>query len=260
MDLRPYGRLFPNQDVLPDGGFGNLMAASLQRGRRDQGLTVFPDLGTLEPYEDQWEFLSTLDRLTPTDAATLARRAKQASVGLEVSAVSISTATRVQPRLPAMVHADLGAQLVMEMRPALTAKSGSRGKIHDRCCQGLIASAASQRRTEEADIETTTPCCCAWAARLGQPDRDSQVGTAGVGVAAGCAEPGSPNTPVGDGCLASTFHATARLATILGQLINMPARIGSIGAHNPIRPGDSLAWVTRLAGPHCRPDLTHRPR
>jgi hypothetical protein len=29
MDLRSYDRLFPNQDVLPEGGFGNLMAAPL---------------------------------------------------------------------------------------------------------------------------------------------------------------------------------------------------------------------------------------
>ena len=53
-------------------------------------------------------------------------------------------------------------------RPALTAKSASRGKIQDRCCQGLIASAASQRRTVEADSETTTPRRSASADRSGQ--------------------------------------------------------------------------------------------
>jgi hypothetical protein len=52
MDLRSYDRLFPSQDVLPEGGFGNLIAAPLQRWRRDDGLTVFLDLSTLEPYED----------------------------------------------------------------------------------------------------------------------------------------------------------------------------------------------------------------
>src|SRR5262249_9532242 len=49
MDLRSYDRLFPNQDVLPDGGFGNLIAAPLQGRRRRDGLTVFFDLATLEP-------------------------------------------------------------------------------------------------------------------------------------------------------------------------------------------------------------------
>jgi hypothetical protein len=37
MDLRSYDRLFPNQDVLPEGGFGNLIAAPLQGRRRDTG-------------------------------------------------------------------------------------------------------------------------------------------------------------------------------------------------------------------------------
>lgn len=53
MDLRSYDRLFPNQDVLPEGGFGNLIAAPLQGRRRKDGLTTFLDPGTLEPYEDQ---------------------------------------------------------------------------------------------------------------------------------------------------------------------------------------------------------------
>ena len=39
----------------------------------------------------------------------------------------------------------------------LGAKSGSRGKIQDRCCQGLIASAASQRRTVAAEIVSAIP-------------------------------------------------------------------------------------------------------
>jgi hypothetical protein len=56
MDLRSYDRLFPDQDVLPEGGFGNLIAAPLQGRRRRDGLTVFLDLATLEPYEDQWAF------------------------------------------------------------------------------------------------------------------------------------------------------------------------------------------------------------
>lgn len=45
MDLRSYDRLFPNQDVLPDGGFGNLIAAPLYGRRRKEGLTTFLDLG-----------------------------------------------------------------------------------------------------------------------------------------------------------------------------------------------------------------------
>jgi hypothetical protein len=54
--------------VPPEGGFGNLIAAPLQGRRRKNGLTAFLDLATLEPYEDQWAVLSTLDRLSQGDA------------------------------------------------------------------------------------------------------------------------------------------------------------------------------------------------
>jgi len=114
MDLRSYDRLFPNQDVLPEGGFGNLIAAPLQKRRRDDGLTVFLDLATLEPYDDQWAYLSTLDRLTPGDAERVARRAKRLAVGADVTTVSRSDATRVHPPLPPVVHAELGAGLSLE--------------------------------------------------------------------------------------------------------------------------------------------------
>src|SRR3989304_648053 len=43
------------------------------------------------------------------------------------------------------------------MRDALAAKSGSRGKIQHRCCQGLIASSESQRQTVLSLIRATSP-------------------------------------------------------------------------------------------------------
>ena len=115
MDLRSYDRLFPNQDVLPDGGFGNLIAAPLHGRRRKDGLTTFLDLGTLEPHEDQWAFLSTLDRLSPGNAERLARNAKRSSTtGTDVATISRSAATRVHPALPPVVHAEIGAGLSLD--------------------------------------------------------------------------------------------------------------------------------------------------
>src|SRR5450631_2523468 len=55
------------------------------------------------------------------------------------------------------------------MRPALTANSGSRGKIQQRCCQGRIASAWSQRQTVLSLMVATNPncrACCATSATL----------------------------------------------------------------------------------------------
>jgi hypothetical protein len=111
MDLRSYDRLFPSQDVLPDGGFGNLIAAPLHGRRRKDGLTLFLDLATLEPYEDQWAFLSTVDRLSPGEAEGVARRVSRAVVGGEITTLSRSQATRVHPPLPAVIHAELSATL-----------------------------------------------------------------------------------------------------------------------------------------------------
>jgi len=52
-----YDRLFPNQDTMPDGGFGNLIALPLQHEARSRGCTVFVD-DKLTPYPDQWALLS----------------------------------------------------------------------------------------------------------------------------------------------------------------------------------------------------------
>jgi len=60
--LRSYDRLFPNQDTLPNGGFGNLIALPLQGQARKQDNSVFID-SNLSPYPDQWEFLSSMERL-----------------------------------------------------------------------------------------------------------------------------------------------------------------------------------------------------
>jgi len=43
-------RLFPSQDVLPSGGVGNLIAAPLQGRARQDGVTVFLDLATMQPH------------------------------------------------------------------------------------------------------------------------------------------------------------------------------------------------------------------
>ena len=64
LGFKSYDRLFPSQDTMPAGGFGNLIALPLQHGPRQQGNSVFLD-EHLDPYPDQWTFLSSLDRLAP---------------------------------------------------------------------------------------------------------------------------------------------------------------------------------------------------
>ena len=61
-----YDRLFPNQDTMPKGGFGNLIALPLQKQPRKNGNSVFVD-ERLEPYSDQWQLLSSVKRLSEAD-------------------------------------------------------------------------------------------------------------------------------------------------------------------------------------------------
>jgi hypothetical protein len=66
LKLTSYDRLFPNQDTMPKGGFGNLIALPLQKHPRENGFSLFVD-GELCPYPDQWEFLTSIVPLADHD-------------------------------------------------------------------------------------------------------------------------------------------------------------------------------------------------
>jgi hypothetical protein len=68
MERRPdvgwdsYDRLFPNQDTMPQGGFGNLIALPLQKSPRKEDNSVFLD-GNFAPWADQWAFLAGVRKI-----------------------------------------------------------------------------------------------------------------------------------------------------------------------------------------------------
>ncbi|WDE14690.1 DEAD/DEAH box helicase family protein [Thalassomonas haliotis] len=63
LSFESYDRLFPNQDVLPVGGFGNLIALPLQYRPRQNGNSVFID-EQFHPYPDQWGYLAAIEKVT----------------------------------------------------------------------------------------------------------------------------------------------------------------------------------------------------
>ena len=63
ISFKSYDRLFPNQDTMPKGGFGNLIALPLQKSAREDHNTLFVD-EKFEPYADQWKFLCDIQKLT----------------------------------------------------------------------------------------------------------------------------------------------------------------------------------------------------
>jgi len=76
LGMESYDRLFPNQDTMPRGGFGNLIALPLQREPRKAGNTVFLD-DALRPHADQWAFLAGVPRIPAMTAELVAREAQR---------------------------------------------------------------------------------------------------------------------------------------------------------------------------------------
>jgi hypothetical protein len=76
LGMDSYDRFFPNQDTLPAGGFGNLIALPLQRDPREQGNSVFVD-GGFQAFPDQWQYLSSIEPLPPSMVESLSDEASR---------------------------------------------------------------------------------------------------------------------------------------------------------------------------------------
>lgn len=63
LSFESYDRLFPNQDTMPEGGFGNLVALPLQGLARKSGNSVFVD-EHFRPFDDQWAYISSVRKVS----------------------------------------------------------------------------------------------------------------------------------------------------------------------------------------------------
>ena len=70
LSFKSYDRLFPNQDTMPEGGFGNLIALPLQKQARQQRNSLFAD-NQLRVYQNQWNFLSQMKKVSSLQLAKL---------------------------------------------------------------------------------------------------------------------------------------------------------------------------------------------
>jgi superfamily II DNA or RNA helicase len=84
LELASYDRLFPNQDTLPKGGFGNLIALPLQKHVRQKGGSVFVD-DNFRTYSDQWAFLLSISRMPVVDIEAVIFRATGDAHPLDVT-------------------------------------------------------------------------------------------------------------------------------------------------------------------------------
>jgi superfamily II DNA or RNA helicase len=111
ISMSSYDRLFPNQDTMPAGGFGNLIALPLQRERRAEGCTVFLD-DALEPHPDQWAYLAGVQRFDAERAERQAREVDRAGCALGLSHWTGATSHAPPPRLLAPSVTSVTARLV----------------------------------------------------------------------------------------------------------------------------------------------------
>ncbi len=127
LTMKSYDRIFPNQDTLPKGGFGNLIACPLQGDVVPLGNSTFLN-DRLEPCEDQWAFLATIKR---TGAERVIELSEEAVRSRKVTGVRFSgfgeddlpwetarpakaNRTRLDEQLPERVRAILDNRLYVE--------------------------------------------------------------------------------------------------------------------------------------------------
>ena len=73
LDLSSYDRLFPNQDTMPKGGFGNLIALPFQGESCKEGNTVFVDK-YFDVQKKQIEILANLKKMTKDEVYTIVEK------------------------------------------------------------------------------------------------------------------------------------------------------------------------------------------
>lgn len=86
LGLDSYDRFFPNQDTMPKGGLGNLIALPLQKLPRADGNSVFID-AEFRPYDDQWAFLAGVKRMPVSAAEAVVLEAQRGGdlIGVRIS-------------------------------------------------------------------------------------------------------------------------------------------------------------------------------
>ncbi|MGH2491723.1 MAG: TOTE conflict system archaeo-eukaryotic primase domain-containing protein, partial [Candidatus Limnocylindria bacterium] len=132
LDLASYDQLFPSQDFMPKGSFGNLIALPLAGHARRSGNTMFLDPSSLDPWPDQWAFLSSLHRLSADAAESAASTVGDFDLGPDARGWRQFAVTG-GPAAPSEVRAQLGGQLSVErigLPPSLLAELKHLASLH----------------------------------------------------------------------------------------------------------------------------------
>ncbi len=132
LDLGSYDRFFPSQDYLQREGLGNLIALPLNGECRKRGTTLFLNPATMEPWPDQWAFLSSVGRLSPEDVELLAETLEPVEAGPTLTLEELVRSAGPPP--PAQIRAELGTTLAIfraGLPPAFVAALKHLASIHN---------------------------------------------------------------------------------------------------------------------------------
>ena len=134
LDLASYDRLFPTQDFMPKGSFGNLIALPLQGECRKRGTTVFLDPATMEPFADQWECLSSVESVSVESLEVLMSKIVDLETGPDARTYRRPRAATSIVEPPAVITARAGAMLTIDRigaPPALVAALKHAASLHN---------------------------------------------------------------------------------------------------------------------------------
>lgn len=97
MSFKSYDRFFPNQDFMPAGGFGNLVALPLQGRARKDGNSVFVN-DDFVPFRNQWEYLQDMKKMSAEEVERLISRYDKGPLGELSKSSEVTPWERPQPR------------------------------------------------------------------------------------------------------------------------------------------------------------------
>ena len=141
LSLKSYDRFFPNQDFLPKGGFGNLIALPLQQKARENGSSVFVD-EKFDPFPNQWEYLAQVRRLSISEVENIVQQVlpkAESTENMEPEYLSMETDERLM-RLakPKIIKGLFSGNVEIEQ--------GAQLKIQIKSCKALLWPHLKERR------------------------------------------------------------------------------------------------------------------
>jgi very-short-patch-repair endonuclease len=127
--LSSYDRLFPNQDTMPRGGYGNLIALPLQKRARARGNSVFLD-EQLTPCPDQWAFLASVEKANRAKVEAVAREAESRGRVLGVRPVLTLEDRTAVPQAAGIDHARSASKAFLFRRLETLSETAGRFRLN----------------------------------------------------------------------------------------------------------------------------------